>query len=118
MTARVRVTTDRRLQALAAVRGAAEPAVLAGMEFLREQSNRTVPIEEGTLERSAQASADGQRGAVSYDTPYARRQHEDTRLRHDQGRRAKWLELTAKEQAAAIGRVVHGEMKRRLGGAL
>ena len=45
-------------------------------------------------------------GAVAYDTPYAVRQHEDTRLRHDPGRRAKWLERTAQEQAPAIGRAI------------
>ena len=40
---------------------------------------------------------------MSYDTPYAVRQHEDTRLRHTNGRRAKWLEHTAREQSSRIG---------------
>jgi len=47
---------------------------------------------------------------VAYDTPYAVRQHEDTRLRHDAGRRAKWLERTADEEAATIGRLIEGRL--------
>ena len=39
---------------------------------------------------------------VSYDTPYALKQHEDTRLRHAPGRRAKWLERTLDERQSAV----------------
>lgn len=89
-------------------------AKLAGLtdatEFLLEASNRTAPIEEAVLIGSGTATVevagDTARGAVAYDTPYAVRQHEDTRLRHDPGRRAKWLERTAQEQAPAIGRAI------------
>lgn len=83
----------------AAARGLRDAA-----EHLLEQSNRTVPIEEGTLQRSGQVSVDDQRleAAVSYDTPYAIRQHEDMTFRHAPGRRAKWLELTLNERAASI----------------
>lgn len=89
-------------------------AVSDSTEFLLQSANRTVPIEEDTLERSGVATVDGQgKGAVSYDAPYAVRQHEDTRLHHDSGRRAKWLERTANEErnsitqfiAKALGRV-------------
>lgn len=89
-----------------AVVRAAVAGVNDALEFLGEQSNRTVPIEEGTLARSmtvVEATVDRPVGAVTYDTPYARRQHEDTRLSHDPGRRAKWLERTFHEQAARVG---------------
>ena len=74
-------------------------------EFLLEEANRTAPIEEGTLIGSGMVTVDRARAkaVVSYDTPYAVRQHEDTRLRHDSGRRAKWLEHTGREQSARIG---------------
>jgi hypothetical protein len=85
-------------------------------EFLLEESNRTVPIEEDTLERSGQAEFDAaeMQGTVSYDTPYAARQHEETGWRHDPGRRAKWLELTFAEQADAVADHLGNELRRAL----
>lgn len=97
------MTTRPDPTVLAKIRKAAARAVRDGAEFLLEDANRTAPIEEGTLIRSGQVSVDGLTASVSYDTPYAARQHEDTRLRHDEGRRAKWLELTAAENRDRIG---------------
>lgn len=82
---------------------------LAGLEKLRsvafeaiqdlghdalEKSNRVVPIEEGTLANSGTVTSDKTAGVVqvSYDTPYAVVQHEDQSLRHNDGRKAKFLE--------------------------
>lgn len=91
-------------QIMRAAMGALEDAA----EFLLEDSNRTAPIEESTLIRSGTVSSDRRkmRAWVSYDTPYARRQHEDTRLRHDPGRRAKWLQRTFAENRDRVGRFV------------
>lgn len=94
---------DHRATATAAFRRAAGAALGDAAEFLLEASNRTVPLEEGTLARSGGTDREGLRASVYYDTPYARRQHEDTRLRHDPGRRAKWLERTFREQGPRIG---------------
>lgn len=103
-------------QVKAAWRAAAGVALLEGAEHLGEEANRTVPIEEGTLARSGTSSVDrgALRSAWSYDTPYARRQHEDTRLRHDEGRRAKWLQLTMQERAASIRTLLAESMRRGL----
>ena len=91
-----------------------QAAVSDATEYLLETANRTVPIEEATLEGSGTATVEQDatvtRGVVAYDTPYALRQHEDTRLRHDPGRRAKWLERTAQEEAATIGRLIEGRL--------
>lgn len=105
---------DRRHLVKAAVRAAAEQGVADGTEVWLEESNRTVPIEESTLGRSGTATSEGLRGVVAYDTSYAVRQHEDTRLRHDAGRRAKWLELTMHEQKARILAAVAAPIKRAL----
>ena len=43
------------------------------------------------------------------------RQHEDTTLTHDGGRRAKWLEMAAKENAARLGFTISVGVKERLG---
>lgn len=105
---------DLRGQAADAVRRAATVALSDASGFLLEEANRTVPIEEGTLARSGVSSVDGLRAAVSYDTPYSVRQHEDTRLRHDSGRRAKWLEHTFREQSPTVGQFIARKMREVL----
>ena len=66
-------------------------------------ATQIVPIEEGTLGRSGQTSTETQGqagvGAVSFDTPYAVRQHEELDYRHDEGRSAKYLERPHTEAA-------------------
>lgn len=103
---------DRRALVLPKIRQLASEGVADGTEFLLEHANRTAPIEEGTLIRSGTATSEDLRGVVAYDTPYAARQHEDTRLRHDSGRRAKWLELTLHEQGKTVLSHIAAQMKR------
>lgn len=95
----LRWRSNRANLVTATARRAAARGLGDAVEFLGGSANRTVPIEEATLERSMVASVDEAqlRGAVSYDTPYAARQHEEMDYRHDEGRRAKWLEQTFKE---------------------
>ena len=92
----------------------AADALTDAAEFLLEQANRTVPIEEGTLKGSGSVHVDRSAlvAAVGYDTPYAVRQHEDTRLRHASGRRAKWLEHTFREQSTRINAFLARRMVR------
>ncbi|WP_445396440.1 hypothetical protein ACSMX9_22585 [Streptomyces sp. LE64] len=105
-----------------AVQGAARAGAVRGLrlaaEHLLAESRRRVPIEEATLERSGVASVD--EGAliagVSYDTLYARRQHEDMTLRHDAGRTAKYLEGPAAEEADTMQEIVAAEIRRALRG--
>lgn len=102
---------DKRLPDFSAV---ALGAVADAGEFLLEQANRTAPIEEGTLIGSGTVTLDRGRlrAVVAYDTPYAVRQHEDTRLRHTNGRRAKWLEHTAREQGHQLGRIIADRLRQ------
>lgn len=93
---------------------ARDRAVKNAAEHLLEQSNRTIPIEEHIMEASGRATAEGGRGVVSWDTPYVVRQHEDTRLRHDSGRRAKWAERTFNEESSRIGQYIGQEMRKVL----
>lgn len=80
-------------------RKARRRALAAGAEFILAQSNLKVPLEEGTLERSGAVTIGdgGDEAAVSYDTVYAVRQHEELTWRHDPGRQAKYLESTLDE---------------------
>ncbi len=64
-------------------------------EHVLQQSVEIVPLLEGTLERSgavSPANAESLTAAVSYDTPYAVRQHEDLTYHYPNGRQAKYLE--------------------------
>ena len=54
-------------------------------------------------------------GAVSYDTPYAVRQHEDLTLRHDAGRKAKYLEDPMNEERQVIAGLIAAQIRRSLG---
>ncbi len=105
---------DLRPMAIAKLRRACEEALGDAAEHILEEANRTIPIEEGVLTGSGSTDVDGGKASIFYDTPYAARQHEDTSLRHDPGRRAKWLELTLTERAD----FVRDFFVRRLGGAL
>lgn len=89
-----------------------------GGEHVLKLSRDIVPIEEGTLERSGMVSDDGKGTvAVSYDTPYAVRQHEDLDLHHDPGRSAKYLEKAVAEGQGDVAQLVAAQVRQVTGGA-
>ena len=69
-------------------------------EHILTEANKTVPHDEGTLERSGTADYNEDKAAVGYDTPYAIRWHEATpgTVNFRGNGRAKWLEKTINEQ--------------------
>ena len=98
----------------AAMRGA-QRGLYLWAEHVLEESGRLVPHQEGTLERSGVAHkprAGELQAAVSYDTPYAVRQHEETTYRHPHGRQAKYLE-TAVNQSQRVGLELVGREIRK-----
>lgn len=95
------------------VERAGDDALRDTVEFVLEEANRTVPIEEGTLQRSGGTDVGGGEATVFYDTPYAARLHENPQYRFQHGRRGKWLQLTLNEQARRIGDF----LRDRVGGA-
>ncbi|MEU4234183.1 hypothetical protein AB0F17_58755 [Nonomuraea sp. NPDC026600] len=109
---------DKRMQA-GAVKG-----LNVALEHLIQVSREQVPHEEGTLERSATPGGEGRGGiaideenligAVSYDTPYAVIQHEDLTLKHDEGRKAKYLEDPANSEAAVMHELIVAQIRRSL----
>ena len=105
-----RVAAELRAGALAGL-------VLGGEHVLKLARDR-VPIETGTLERSGAVSDDGKGTvAVSFDTPYAVRVHEDMTARHDAGRSAKYLETAVGEAAPDIPRLIATAAQARGGAA-
>lgn len=98
----------------ARVRAAAERGLTLGLEQILTTARQRVPIEEGTLERSGATDRDGLHGTVSFDTPYAARQHEDMTLRHDAGRRAKYLETAIADEAPTVMAIVAQQIRNEL----
>jgi hypothetical protein len=88
-------------------------ALILALEHLLGVSRQLVPHEEGTLERSGRVVLiDDNRGAVTYDTPYAVRQHEELDYRHDAGRQAKYLEQPMTTERAVILAIIAAELRR------
>ena len=109
-------------------------------EALLGEANKKIPNETGTMERSGIVTQDGLSGSpnsifqeakaggypknnfkfdfskepvfyISYNTPYAIVQHEDTTLKHTGGEEAKWLENAAKRWSGKISKWIAKEMK-------
>ncbi|MFJ5999659.1 minor capsid protein [Streptomyces sp. NPDC092370] len=110
-----------RLNGAAVMRGTRAGAVRGlrlASEHVLTESRRVVPIEEATLERSGVATVDESSltAAVSYDTPYAVRQHEELTYQHDAGRTAKYLERPMTEEADTVGEIIAAQVRRSLRG--
>lgn len=93
------------------IQAAARDGLEEGLELVLNVSNRHVPHEEGNLERSGHVTTETThtgkiQGAVSYNTPYAARQHEDMTYAHDAGRNAKFLENAMNSERDALLRLV------------
>lgn len=90
------------------VRAAANRGLALSGEHVLAESNKRVPIEEHTLEESGTVSTDPRKNrvAVSYDTPYSVRQHEDMAARHDEGRTAKYLENALTSSVPAVQQIM------------
>lgn len=100
-----------------AAREAAAKGLKLATEHVLQVSRTKVPLEEGTLERSGTAVVDEANllGAVTYDTPYAVRQHEDLTLRHAGGRTAKYLEGPLHQEAETVQQIIGAEIKKAIG---
>jgi len=115
----VTIVRDHRREVLAAIRREAARALNDGAGELLRKANQTVPIEEHVLEESGHvipATPERTIAGVGYGgeaSAYALRQHEDTTLRHDPGREAKWLEKTFKSDGKRVLEWVGDRIRRR-----
>lgn len=107
MKVKVKASLDKALIKTVTKYGTKE-GVWAALDHLAAVSKQQVPLDQGTLRFSCAVSVneDGTQGAVSYDTPYAVVQHENTWYRHQRGRKAKYLEDPANDPT------VHEEMRQ------
>lgn len=89
-----------------AFREGVQRGLFLAAEHVLQVSNTRVPIEEGTLERSGATSEGDLVSSVSYDTPYAARQHEELGYRHDAGRQAKFLESASIDEMDTVAQIM------------
>lgn len=116
MTQYTRFRYDGHRQWTSRGRRLASEGLRRGLEHVLAESKKIVPLEEGTLERSGKVDVDGLNGAVSYDTVYARRQHEELTWKHLPGRSAKYLEKPMNSEQDVVLRLMQVSLRRWLRG--
>ena len=95
----------------------AERGLYLWAEHVLEEAVRIVPLQEGTLMRSGVAhkpESGTLQAAVSFDGPYAARQHEEMDWQHPGGRQAKYLENPLNASKDTGMRIVQREIKQEL----
>ncbi|KJK40222.1 hypothetical protein UK15_07670 [Streptomyces variegatus] len=98
------------------LRAAAGRGLFLGTEHVLSVSTDRVPLDEGFLQSTGTASVDepSLTGMVSFDGPYAVRQHEELEWRHAPGRTAKYLENSLNEERNVVFALVAAELRRAL----
>ncbi|MGW7498586.1 hypothetical protein ACWGKA_30450 [Streptomyces luteogriseus] len=98
------------------LRQAAARGIFLGAEHVLGVSNDRVPLDEGFLQSTGTASADPSAltAMVSFDGPYAVRQHEELDWRHAPGRTAKYLENSLNDERDVVVALVAAELRRAL----
>lgn len=99
------------------VEKAASEGLFDGINYMRDEMDKIVPHDEGTLMRSGETKVNGLKGATGYDTPYAIRLHEHPEYNFQDGRKGKWVEKTIKDPAVQNKVLKHigNKIKQSLG---
>lgn len=91
-------------------------AVRASAHFLRGEAIKKTPVETGILRGTAKVSDnDDDEAAVSYNTPYAARQHEELGYAHLSGGQAKFLESAALDNQKELQQIAAEQIRKSLG---
>ncbi|MFH9403258.1 hypothetical protein ACH4JS_26435 [Streptomyces sp. NPDC017638] len=99
-----------------ALRESAARGLFLAAEYVLGEADQVVPLDEAALQRSGTASVDAPSltAMVSYDTPYAVRQHERLDLRHAPGRTAKYLETPLNAARQEVAALIAAQIRRAL----
>lgn len=93
-------------------------AALKGQKILAQnilgESQKLVPVDTGTLKRSGNIQTEDNITTISYNTPYALKQHEDATLNHPNGGEAKYLERPFNEKAGELESYIQTEVYKTL----
>lgn len=95
-------------------------AAIKGMKVTAQnilgESQKLVPVDTGTLQRSGVIKTDNEKQVttISYNTPYALKQHEDASLNHPNGGEAKYLERPFNEKKGELEVNIGNEIQKIL----
>lgn len=102
-------------QIIRSLQQAAKAASLAAAEHLGDEAVQRTPVETGTLRASMKVTTDGEgTSAVSYNTPYAARQHEEISWQHPGGGQAKYLENAITAAAPTMREAIATELRKAM----
>jgi hypothetical protein len=98
---------------------ASKEGLADALEFILQESNKKVPLDEGTLLRSGNVDINedlkkNYEGSVYYDTKYVIRLHEHPEYRFQNRRMGKWLEITVNTVKSKIIIYLQNKMKNAL----
>lgn len=102
------------------VKEVAEKAAMKGLKLLAEnilgESQKLVPVDTGILQKSGTMTTDkaNKTVTISYNTPYALKQHEDGSLKHPRGGEAKYLERPFNEKAGQAENFIGNELYKAM----
>lgn len=82
-------------------------------EHILNKSNEIIPLDESTLQRSGKVIVDEQAltVAVTYNSPYAVRQHEELSWKHAPGRQAKYLETAVNSSKTETAQIMKDALR-------
>ena len=104
----------------AQIEAAQNRAAAVAAERLRAEAVARAPVDNGILRGSAAVTqtsfADAGTAAVSFDTVYAARQHEELGWAHPNGGQAKYLESALNDLSGELQQIAAAEIRRALGG--
>lgn len=114
----MRVSMDWHGQRLWTDRGRrlAGEGLARALEHTLGVATTLVPLDEGTLQRSGKVTQVGLNGSISFDGPYAIRQHEELTWRHAPGRQAKYLETPMNTERDVMLQLMAVDLRRWLRG--
>lgn len=98
-----------------AITEAAQTGIFEAAEALLDQAIEKTPVQDGILRASGRATQEGLVSAVSFNTPYAVKQHEELGYQHPNGGEAKYLEKPANSFGPTMEQIVAQAIVRDTG---
>lgn len=96
------------------IRAATTDGLLDAAEIVKQEAIQRAPLDTGYLRNTAEAQAEGNEAAVSFDGEYAVIQHEAVGFHHQDGE-AKYLENSVIAKQAEVAAVIAQSIRRSLG---
>lgn len=121
---KIKAKLELNQEAIKKIQDAAVKALPLTMEAMKTEVNnmQVVPKETGNLEESAATGAEGNKGYISYNTPYARRlyYHPEYNFRQDKNPNAqgRWMDSFIYGPKKDWLAKAYGELLKRLSGGV